>query len=148
MSGVVIATVTSVMSLIGTLVVGWFVFKASNNASERTAIAQNEANETDRFDRLNAAQERDLERVRQDRDRDRAEYERRIQNAEQVAAVAGQRAEEAVDRAEEAMRTAEQFELRLTQLIVAHRDLHDWASQPCPHPMPPPPSPTWFPAKA
>lgn len=134
MSAAGIAVATSLLALVGSIVVGWFTYQASNKASARTAEVQEQANSTDRFDKLTAAQSAELARA----------YAR-LEHAEQVATVAGQRAEEAVERAEEAMRTAEQVGLRLTQLTGAARDLHEWASQPCPHPMPPPPLPTWFP---
>lgn len=134
MSAAEIAVATSLLALIGSIVVGWFTYQASNKASQRTADAQKQANSTDGFDRLTKAQEAQLKLA----------YER-LAHAEQVAATAGQRAEEAVHKAEEALQAAERSDLRLAQLTIAYTDLNAWANEPCPHDRPPPQPPTWLP---
>lgn len=131
MTGYEIATTTmGAFGAIVSLVVGYFVLLGGDRASKRTAETTKESNSTDRFDRLTAAQDRALESAYKRAE----EADERAENAE-ASAVAAKRS------AAEAQRIAEACQLQQSALTQAYRELHAWASQPCPHDHPPPQPP-------
>lgn len=118
-----IATGTGVFGTLVSLALGYLVYKGSDRASQRSSETQRDQNAQTGFQQLTQEQRAELTRA----------YAR-VEAAESSAAAAKQ-------SAEDAHQIAERCQTQQAALTQAYRELHEWASEPCPHERPPPQPP-------
>jgi F0F1-type ATP synthase membrane subunit b/b' len=120
-------TVQLVASIGGTLVAlatAYWVYKGSDKASERSTQVQGQRNE------LNEAKD-EIRDVRKEAAKQLEAASTEIQSMWRTATAAE-------SAAQTAQTAAERCQHQVDVLTEAYRELHAWASEPCPHDQPPP----------
>jgi aminoglycoside phosphotransferase len=134
-------TVQLVASIGGTavaLATAYWVYRGSDKASERTTQVQEQSNEIALFKELTQGQRNELNDAKAQIRDVRKEAAEQLESASAEIQSMWRTASAAETAAQTAQLAAERCQHQVDVLTEAYRELHAWASEPCPHDQPPP----------